>query len=67
MPTNVKKLLTAEEVCSLLGFPSRATLYAQRYRREPPGSLAIPVGRYRALRVSAGWCDPRHVAGALRI
>jgi predicted DNA-binding transcriptional regulator AlpA len=46
MPTNVKKLLTAEEVCSLLGFPSRATLYAQRYRREPPGSLAIPVGRY---------------------
>jgi predicted DNA-binding transcriptional regulator AlpA len=40
------KLLSADDVCELLGVPSRATLYAQRYRGDPPGSLAILVGRH---------------------
>lgn len=39
-------LLTPEEVVEFLRLPSRATLYAQRYRGEPPGSLAITVGRH---------------------
>lgn len=41
-----RKLLTSDEVCDLLGLPGRATLYSQRYRGDPPGSLAIRVGRY---------------------
>ena len=44
--TRLGKLLTSDEVCDLLRLPSKASLYAQRYRGDPPGSLAIRVGRY---------------------
>jgi excisionase family DNA binding protein len=40
------RLMTPDEVCEMLGLPSRATLYTQRYRGEPPGSLAVRVGRH---------------------
>jgi predicted DNA-binding transcriptional regulator AlpA len=40
------KWMTAEDVCEFLDLPSRATLYAQRYRGDPPGSLAVLVGRH---------------------
>ena len=42
---SLERLYTSAEVSELLGIPT-ATLYAQRYRNEPPGSLAIQVGRY---------------------
>lgn len=38
--------MTPDDVCKFLSLPSRATLYAQRYRGDPPGSLAILVGRH---------------------
>ena len=38
--------MNPDEVCEMLGLPSRATLYAQRYRGVPPGSLAVRVGRH---------------------
>jgi predicted DNA-binding transcriptional regulator AlpA len=41
-----QKMLTATDVCELLALPSRATLYAQRYRGDAPGSLAVRIGRY---------------------
>jgi predicted DNA-binding transcriptional regulator AlpA len=44
--TNIRKLMSADEVCEMLSLPSRATLYAQKYRGDPPGSLAIRVGRH---------------------
>jgi predicted DNA-binding transcriptional regulator AlpA len=44
--TDFERLLTADEVCCLLGLPGRASLYSQRYRGDPPGSLAVRVGRY---------------------
>ena len=40
------RLMKPDEVCDMLGLPSRATLYAQRYRGDPPGSLAVRVGRH---------------------
>jgi predicted DNA-binding transcriptional regulator AlpA len=46
MTMNLKRLLTTDDVCELLGLPSRASLYSTRYRGEPPGSLAIRVGKY---------------------
>jgi predicted DNA-binding transcriptional regulator AlpA len=45
MPERIK-WMTADDVCEFLGLPSRATLYAQRYRGDPPGSLAVLVGRH---------------------
>jgi hypothetical protein len=44
--TATARLMTPDEVCEMFGLPSRATLYAQRYRGDPPGSLAILVGRH---------------------
>ena len=44
----MERLLTSTEVAELLGLPV-SSLYAQRYRGEPPGSLAIPVGRFLRL------------------
>jgi predicted DNA-binding transcriptional regulator AlpA len=46
MKSDSSSLLTPEEVVEMLRLPSRATLYAQPYRGEPPGSLAITVGRH---------------------
>jgi hypothetical protein len=45
MPERIK-WMTADDVCEFLDLPSRATLYAQRYRGDPPGSLAVLVGRH---------------------
>ena len=44
--SDINRLLTPDEVCSLLGLPGRSTLYAQRYRGDPPGSLGLLVGRH---------------------
>jgi len=45
MPERIK-WMTADDVCAFLDLPSRATLYAQRYRGDPPGSLAVLIGRH---------------------
>jgi len=46
MPVNpTEPLLTVEEVASWLRLPV-ASIYAQRYRGDPPGSLGFVCGRY---------------------
>ena len=42
--SEIPTLLSTEQVAEKLGVP-KTTLYATRYRRTPPGSLAIRVGR----------------------
>ena len=43
---DIDRMMTPDEVCALLGLPGRSTLYAQRYRGDPPGCLAVVVGRH---------------------
>ena len=43
---DASRLMTPDEVCALLGLPGRSTLYAQRYRGDPPGCLGVLVGRH---------------------
>jgi excisionase family DNA binding protein len=59
------RLLSIAEVADLLGVSTR-TLYNQRYRGEPPGSLGVRVGglvRYRPSDLSA-WLDAQRTEGA---
>ena len=41
----MRSLLTVQEVASWLRLPV-ASIYSQRYRGDPPGSLGFSCGRY---------------------
>ena len=65
--SGVDRLLTTGDLATMLQIPV-ASLYAQRYRGVPPGSLGMQVGKYLRFRASdvEQWLDELSEAGSRR-